>query len=102
MLVFGGRDETQALITNLKRGRLWPYDNLISGFYAGYFIGRRGLVNKSSLPFVLKAKGQREITLSPMSQQNLMIKGDTMNFTVENMWHGADSRLSVCIIPQKR
>ncbi|MBR7130293.1 MAG: histidinol-phosphatase [Tidjanibacter sp.] len=60
------------------------------------------LVNNSSLPFVLKAEGQREITLSPMSQQNLMIKGDTMNFTVENMWHGADSRLSVCIVPQKK
>lgn len=60
------------------------------------------LVNKSSLPFVLKAEGQRDITLSPLAEQNHMITGDRMTFTVENMWHGAESKLTVCIVPQKR
>ena len=59
------------------------------------------LVNKSSLPFVLKTKGGRESFLAPDSSANFTIRDKGLTLTVENMWCGADKKLSVTFMPQK-
>ena len=59
------------------------------------------LVNKSSLPFVLKTKGGRESFLAPDSSANFTIRNKGLTLTVENMWCGADKKLSVTLMPQK-
>ncbi|MBR4851348.1 MAG: histidinol-phosphatase, partial [Tidjanibacter sp.] len=58
------------------------------------------LVNKSSLPFVLKTKGGRESFLAPDSSANFTIRNKGLTLTVENMWCGADKKLSVTLMPQ--
>ena len=59
------------------------------------------LVNKSSLPFVLKTKGGRESFLAPDSSANFTIRDKGLTLTVENMWCGADKKLSVTFMPQE-
>lgn len=58
------------------------------------------LVNKSSLLFVLKSKGGRESTLAPSSSVNYTLRPDGTTFTVENVWCGADQKLTITLLPR--
>ena len=60
------------------------------------------LVNKSSLPFVLKTKGGRESLLAPSSSASFTLRPDGLTLTVENMWCGADKKLTVTFYPQEK
>ena len=60
------------------------------------------LVNKSSLPFVLKTKGGRESLLAPSSSVSFTLRPDGLTLTVENMWCGADKKLTVTFYPQEK
>lgn len=60
------------------------------------------LVNKSSLPFVLKTKGGREATLAPSGSVNYTVRPKGLTLTVENVWCGAEQKLSVTLMPEQK
>ncbi|MBP3383218.1 MAG: histidinol-phosphatase [Tidjanibacter sp.] len=59
------------------------------------------LVNKSSIPFVLKTKGGRETLLLPSASQNYTIQPKGLTLTVENAWCGAEKKLTIALPVQK-
>lgn len=59
------------------------------------------LVNKSSIPFVLKTKGGRESHLAPFASQNYTIQPKGLTLTVENAWCGAEKKLTITLHVQK-
>ena len=59
------------------------------------------LVNKSSIPFVLKTKGGRESHLAPFASQNYTIQPKGLTLTVENAWCGAEKKLTIALPVQK-
>ena len=59
------------------------------------------LVNKSSIPFVLKTKGGRESHLAPFASQNYTIQPKGLTLTVENAWCGVEKKLTITLHVQK-